>query len=98
VSVRVGLESPQLESIAARDVNGLEPGETRDLVFDVRLKTTGQFPLRVFVEAPAGRTVSETTVIVRSTAYSRIALIITIGAALVLVVLWVRRFFRRTSS
>ena len=79
-------------------MNELEPGETRDIVFDVRLKTTGQFPLRVVVEAPTGRPVSETTVIVRSTAYSRIALIITVGAALALVLLWARRFFRRTSS
>ncbi len=98
VSVRVGLRSPQLETTAERDVNELEPGETRDIVFDVRLKTTGQFPLRVVVEAPTGRPVSETTVIVRSTAYSRIALIITVGAALALVLLWARRFFRRTSS
>ncbi|MEX2101471.1 MAG: DUF6049 family protein, partial [Actinomycetota bacterium] len=98
VSVVVGLESPQLEQLAAREVNELEPGETRDLVFDVRLKTTGQFPLRVVVRAPTGRPVSEATMIVRSTGYSTIALVITIGAALVLVALWVRRFFRRTKA
>ena len=34
--------------------------------------------------SPSGRLIGETTLVVRSTAYNRIALLITIGAALVL--------------
>jgi len=41
---------------------------------------------------------SETTVAVRSTAYNLVALVITIGAALVLVALWARRFVPRRTS
>ena len=42
--------------------------------------------------SPSGRPIGETTLVVRSTAYNRIALLITIGAALVLLLLWARRF------
>ena len=36
--------------------------------------------------------IGEATLVVRSTAYNRIALLITIGAALVLLLVWARRF------
>ena len=99
VRVVVQLVSPQLEDAGTRPREiVLDPGVTQDLVQDVRLGTTGQFPVRLVVRAPIGRPISEATVVVRSTAYSRIALYITIGAALVLVALWARRFLRRTTS
>ncbi|MEX2275564.1 MAG: DUF6049 family protein [Actinomycetota bacterium] len=99
VRVIVQLLSPQLEDTGTepREIV-LASGVTQDIVQDVRLGTTGQFPVRVVVRAPIGRPISEETIIVRSTAYSRIALYITIGAALVLVALWARRFLRRTTS
>jgi hypothetical protein len=42
--------------------------------------------------------IGESTLIVRSTRYNRIALIITIGAALVLLLAWARRFLPRRTS
>jgi hypothetical protein len=42
--------------------------------------------------SPSGRPIGEARLVVRSTAYNRIALVITIGAALVLLLLWARRF------
>jgi hypothetical protein len=42
--------------------------------------------------SPSGRMIGEATLVVRSTAYNRIALLITIGAALVLLLVWARRF------
>jgi Family of unknown function (DUF6049) len=73
--------------------------DERTLNFSVVLATTGQFPVQVLVAAPDGRAISQTTIQIRSTAYSRIALLITIGAAIALLALWGRRYLpsRRTS-
>lgn len=85
----------------------LDAGVTRTLTFDVDLKTTGRFPVLVQVVAPGGRrctpdpnpcVIEETSVVVRSTAYNRVALIITIAAALVLVIAWARRFLPRRTA
>jgi hypothetical protein len=42
--------------------------------------------------SPSGRMIGDATIVVRSTAYNRTALLITIGAALVLLLVWARRF------
>jgi hypothetical protein len=68
------------------------------LFFDVDLKTNGRFPVQVQVESPSGRVIGQSTLIVRSTGFNRIALIITIGAALVLLLAWARRFLPRRTS
>jgi hypothetical protein len=68
------------------------------VAFDVQAASTGQITVEVLVRAPSGRVVGETRLLVRSTAYSRIALIITGAAALGLVALWARRFLRRRTS
>jgi len=52
----------------------------------------GRFEVHVLMVSPSGRLIGETEIVVRSTAYNRIALLITIGAALVLLLLWGRRF------
>jgi len=39
--------------------------------------------------------VNQGTLIVRSTAYNRVALLVTLGAAVVLLALWARRFVPR---
>ena len=70
----------------------LAPGETETLRLQASLRSTGRFPVRVLMVSPSGRMIGETTLVVRSTAYNRIALLITIGAALVLLLLWARRF------
>jgi hypothetical protein len=81
-----------------RSVRITEPDQI--VLFPVETASTGQIIVVAVVKAPlpSGRTVSSTNLIVRSTAYSRIALIVTGGAAFVLVLLWVRRFLRRATS
>ncbi|HXF36355.1 MAG TPA: DUF6049 family protein [Actinomycetota bacterium] len=91
VSSRIRLTGAQ-----AREVELARPEQT--LEFRVELRTTGLFPVRVVVRTPSGRHVGEATFSVRSTAYNRIALILTLGAALVLVALWGRRFVPRRSA
>ncbi|MDP9242094.1 MAG: hypothetical protein M3O84_02840, partial [Actinomycetota bacterium] len=75
-----------------------QPDET--LSFGVTPQTTGRFPVQVLVRTPSGRVLSSATLIVRSTAYNRIALIITIGAALMLFAIYARRALlaRRSSG
>lgn len=95
--VIVSLESSRLTEPRRTEVV-LEPGAERTLAFPVEVKTTGRFPVLVRVTAPAGRVIEEAEISVRSTAYNRIALLITIGAALVLVLVWARRFLPRRTS
>jgi hypothetical protein len=68
----------------------------------VRAETTGRFPIKVQIESPDGPcaecTIAESQVIVRSTAYNRVALFLTIGAAFFLLVWWGRRFLPRGRS
>lgn len=66
--------------------------------FSVRAQTTGRFPVEVQVLAPAGETIAKSQMIVRSTAYNRVALVLTIGAALFLLFWWGRRFLPRPTS
>ncbi len=67
------------------------------VTFRVESVAAGRHPIDVRVEAPSGRTISVQRVYVRSTALNRIALLVTGGAALALLLLWVRRWFRRTA-
>jgi hypothetical protein len=70
----------------------LAPGETETFRLRASLRSTGRFPVHVLMVSPSGRMIGEATLVVRSTAYNRIALLITIGAALVLLLVWARRF------
>ena len=92
VSAKVELVSSRLRfpSGASRDLT-LDPGETRVLVFEAAARTTGTFPVKVAVLTPTGGPMSETTITVRSTAFNRVALLITLAAVVVLVFVWVRR-------
>jgi hypothetical protein len=67
------------------------------ITFDAEFKAAGPSSIEVFVIAPNGEIMSRRVLVVRSTAINSIALIITIGAGLVLVGLWSRRLFRRRS-
>jgi hypothetical protein len=76
----------------------LKPGESRLLRMDVEAKATGRFPLTVQILAPEGGLIAQSQMIVRSTAYNRVALVVTVGAALFLLALWGRRFLPRPTS
>jgi hypothetical protein len=97
----VRLDSPWLldEPTAALE---LAPGDSQTVRLQAQLRSTGRFPVQVQMVSRSGRLIVQQTIAVRSTAYNRIALLITIGAALVLVAVWARRFLpsrtaRRTS-
>ncbi len=95
--VLVSLGSSRLVEQPSTEVL-LEPGAERTLTFQVEVKTTGRFPVSVRVAAPAGRVIEEAVISVRSTGFNRIALLITIGAAVALALVWARRFLPRRTS
>jgi hypothetical protein len=68
------------------------------VTFRATATTTGQSQIQVIVRAPSGRPIQQQVLVVRTTAVNRIALIITVGAALVLVALWSRRYIRRPTA
>lgn len=70
-------------------------GNDQVVIFPVQATGAGQGSVTVHVMAPNGRELSETTFVVRSTAFNRVAIAITLAAALALVVLWVRRLVAR---
>ena len=95
--VSVRLVSPHLSG-SPHSSMVLKADSTQTVNFDVQLNTTGRFPVDVEVTAPSGRVISRDTLIVRSTAYNRFALLITIGAALLALLVWTRRFVPRRTS
>jgi hypothetical protein len=92
--VSIRLVSPHLRA-PAEQTRVLPASSTQTLDMDVQLKTTGRFPVEVQVVAPAGKVVGKALLVVRSTAYNRVALVITIAAALLSMLLWARRFLPR---
>ena len=91
------LLSPRLEVIGgpSREVTLTRPEQL--FSFQVRAQTTGRFPVEVLVETPDGASITRSRIVVRSTAYNRVALIVTVGAALFLAAWWARRFLPRRS-
>jgi hypothetical protein len=97
LSVVVRLVASQLSNAPSARVH-LGPGESETLSLKARLRSTGRFEVHVRMSAPDGRLLQDHSLIVRSTAYNRIALLITIGAALMLVAVWARRFLPRRTT
>ena len=97
LTVLVRLVAPQLRGVSSEEVE-LGPGDSQTLRLQARLRSTGRFPVQVQMMAPDGRPIEDQILIVRSTAYNRIALLITIGAAVMLVAVWARRFLPRRTT
>jgi hypothetical protein len=97
VNVQVQLRSGRVDFLddEVRSVRLEEPDQV--VTFDAEFKAAGPSTIDVFVLAPNNEVLSRQVLVVRSTAINSIALIITIGAGLLLVGLWSRRFFRRRS-
>jgi hypothetical protein len=93
----IQLVSQNLRGAPSTDLE-LGPGESQTVRFRVEAQRTGRFVVVLRVLAPTGRIIDEQTLIVRSTVYNRIALVITIAAALVLLGLWARRLLPRRTS
>lgn len=95
VHVRVALRAAKLQFLdgASRNVTLQPPGQA--FSFPVRAQASGRFEVRVEVQTPTGEPIAASTIVVRSTAYNRVALVITIGAAVFLALWWGRRFLPR---
>jgi hypothetical protein len=93
LTVRVELDSAQLE-FPDGDVRTpvLPPGTTR-IEVDVRARTSGAFTLDVAVTSPDGSLVLDrSTFDVRSTAISGVGLVLSVGAGLFLAIWWARHW------
>ena len=95
LNVRVALASGRVEFLGdnERTVRLDQPDQV--LTFRAEVKASGPSQIVVRVMAPNGTILTRGELLVSSTAVNPIALIITIGAGLVLVGLWSRRLFRR---
>jgi hypothetical protein len=105
-AVKVELASPSFSfpNGEIQDVTVDRPGVP--VVFHVIANASGQSTLTLTVRAPNGTPIPNqndngatfTTITVRSTAVNRIALFVTLAAALGLIALYARRWFRRRTS
>jgi hypothetical protein len=97
VQIRVELRSGRVDffGVGARTVRLDRPHQV--VTFDAEVKAAGRSTIEVYVFSPSGTELSRSVLVVSSTAINPIALIITIGAGLMLVGLWSRRLFRRRS-
>jgi len=99
LTVTVRLEGPQFDFPKGREQIVVVTDATQVVKFDVVAKATGQNPIVVRVLAPNGDGIGQAqTIVVRSTAFNHIALIVTLAAAGVLAMLYSRRWFRRTTG
>ncbi len=95
--VIIRLSSPHLQSPSER-MRVIPAHATVTVGMDLELKTTGRFEVDVHVLAPSGTSVGHETLVVRSTAYNRVALVITVGAAMLALLVWARRFVPRRTG
>ncbi|HVM11441.1 MAG TPA: DUF6049 family protein [Actinomycetota bacterium] len=91
VRLRVTLVSPRLRFVEGATREVLLDRPRRAVTFPVLARTTGRFPVRVLLQTPRGARIAESRITVRSTAYNTRALVVTLAAALFLLVLWGRR-------
>jgi hypothetical protein len=96
VRVVVRLQSSRLTFLEGPTQQAVVEGQSATFTFRVHALTTGQFPVRVRVETPTGDLMAESQIVVRSTAFSQVALILTIGAALYLAARAIRLLVRRS--
>ena len=68
------------------------------VTFAIKAAAGGPSPGVLIIAAPNGHVIGTRTIVVRSTAVNAIALAITSGAGLVLVLLWARRWFKRPTK
>ncbi len=93
VRVLIRIVSARLEPESKTQTVVLPGGSTRLLPFRVKSRTTGRFPVQISVLTPDGQPLgTPQELVVRSTSYNLVALLLVLGAALFLLVWWGRRF------
>ena len=96
--VVVQLESPTLRFPQGDSKTVILDRPQQIVSFPVEVTSSGSFTVTVVVRSPSGREIAQSDLVIRSTAYNRIALVLTLVAGLALVALWSRRFFRRRTT
>ena len=95
LNVNVALASTRVEFLDDNERAVRLDQADQVIAFEAELKAAGRSRIHVSVLAPNKMVLTRRVLVVSSTAVNPIALIITIGAGLVLVGLWSRRLFRR---
>jgi uncharacterized protein DUF6049 len=95
LNLKVELTSSRVEFLDGNTRSVRLDQANQVVTFKVEVKAAGLSNIDVFVISPNGAVLSRSKLAVRSTAVNPTALIITIGAGLVLIGLWSRRLFRR---
>jgi hypothetical protein len=95
LNVRIELASSRVDFLDGNTRSVRLDQANQVISFKVELKAAGTSKIDVFVMSPNGALLTRSVLRLRSTAVNPTALIITIGAGLVLVGLWSRRLFRR---
>jgi hypothetical protein len=98
VEVRVELASGRVEFLDGNPRTVLLDRANQVITFRAEVKAAGRSSIRVIVRSPDGLELARRVLVVSSTAVNPIALIITVGAGLVLIGLWSRRLFRRRNT
>jgi len=99
VRVQIRMVSVRLDPSAETQTVELRGGATTQLLFRLKTRTTGRFPVQVRVLTPDGQPLGPPhELVIRSTAYNLVALIITLGAALFLLLWWGRRLLPRSRT
>src|SRR5262249_46791456 len=88
---RVTFDPPTLRLV-------LRPNTLFQKTWLVDAATTGRFLARIRITTPRGQLIASSTVVIRSAAYDRVALVVTIGAGLFLALWWGRGVLRRRRS
>lgn len=98
-TVRVYLESNQLEFPHGDEFEVVVPPGDIRIDLTVRTRTSGAFPLNIRLTSPDGSIVlDESTFDIRSTAISGVGLVLSIGAGLFLLVWWTRHWHNSRKS
>jgi hypothetical protein len=95
LNVKVELASGRVDFLDG-NVRPVRLSQVNQVVtFRAEVKAAGRSKVDVFIVSPNGAILTRSVLVVSSTAVNPMALIITMGAGLVLVGLWSRRLFRR---
>ena len=96
LTVQVVLRSASFEFPNGNERTATLEGPDEVVTVDVVAKASGPQTIRVKIRAPSGRDLGEDqNLVVRTTAVNSVALWITVGAGVLLLLLWARRLIRR---
>ena len=99
LTVQIVLRSASFEFPDGAQQTATLDGPDEIVTFDVVAKAGGPQTIRMKIRAPSGRDLGEDqNLAVRTTAVNSVALWITIGAGVLLLLLWSRRLFRRPTT